>query len=181
MNFSCVSFDYQEIIRTFSIRDLSFSMYAKFSKKLHFLPLHLHSTCVYICSSEQVFLKISQYSQENTCIGVSFVLGSLYWSLKACNFIKETPTQVFSCKYREIFKNTFFDRTPLMAASRPRKESSKGHYEMKVKTVRCVLILCKIRILRAAPDGCYFNNSDSNLIDKHKLITASFSRTETFA
>ena len=115
----------------------------------------------------------------------------LYWSLfcigvsllesEGCNFIKETPTQVFSCEYHEIFKNTFFDRTPLMAASRPLKESSKGHYEMKVKTVRCVLILCKIRILRAAPDGCYFNNSDSNLIDKHKLITASFSRTETFA
>ena len=24
------------------------------------------------CSSKQVFLKISQYSQENTCVGVSF-------------------------------------------------------------------------------------------------------------
>ena len=27
---------------------------------------------------------------------------------KACNFIKETPIQVFSCEYREIFKNTYF-------------------------------------------------------------------------
>ena len=26
------------------------------------------------CSSKYVFLKISQYSQENTCIGVSFLI-----------------------------------------------------------------------------------------------------------
>ena len=36
----------------------------------------------------------------------------------ACNFIKkETLTQVFSCEFCEISKNTFFYRTPLMAAS----------------------------------------------------------------
>ena len=35
-----------------------------------------------------------------------------------CNFIKkETLAQVFSCEFCEIFKNTFFDRTPLVAAS----------------------------------------------------------------
>ena len=37
---------------------------------------------------------------------------------KACNFIKkETLTQVFSCEFREISKNTFSYRTPLVAAS----------------------------------------------------------------
>ena len=36
----------------------------------------------------------------------------------ACNFIKkETLAQVFSCEYCEISKNTFFYRTPLVAAS----------------------------------------------------------------
>ena len=36
----------------------------------------------------------------------------------SCNFIeKETPTQVFSCEFSETFKNTFFYRTPLLAAS----------------------------------------------------------------
>ena len=30
---------------------------------------------------------------------------------------KETPTQVCSCEYCEIFKNSFFYRTPLVAAS----------------------------------------------------------------
>ena len=28
--------------------------------------------------------------------------------LQVCNFIKESPTQVFSCEYFQIFKNTFF-------------------------------------------------------------------------
>ena len=35
----------------------------------------------------------------------------------ACNFIKkETQAQVFSCEFCEISKNTFFYRTPLVAA-----------------------------------------------------------------
>ena len=37
---------------------------------------------------------------------------------QACNFIKkETLAQVFSCEFCEISKNTFFQRTPLVAAS----------------------------------------------------------------
>ena len=36
-----------------------------------------------------------------------------------CNFIKkDTPTQVFSCEFCEIFKSTFFYRTPPVAASK---------------------------------------------------------------
>ena len=38
------------------------------------------------CSS-----KILQYSQENTCV-----------------YEKETPTQMFSCEYCEMFQNTYF-------------------------------------------------------------------------
>ena len=49
---------------------------------------------------KKLFLTISQYSQKITCVGVFFS--------KACNFIrKETPAEVFSCDYCEIFKNTF--------------------------------------------------------------------------
>ena len=37
---------------------------------------------------------------------------------QACNFIKkETLAQVFSCQFCENFKNTFFCRTPPVAAS----------------------------------------------------------------
>ena len=45
------------------------------------------------CSVKNVFLEISQNSQENTC------------------------AQVFSCEFCEISKNTFFHGTPLVAAS----------------------------------------------------------------
>ena len=57
-----------------------------------------------------MLLEISQNSQENICAIVSF--------LKTCNFIKEeTLAQVFSYEFREIFTNTFFYKTPSVAAS----------------------------------------------------------------
>ena len=63
-----------------------------------------------------MFLRISQYSQENTCARVSFLikLQSQAW---ACNFIKkETLAHVFSCEFCEIFRCSFFYRTPPVAA-----------------------------------------------------------------
>ena len=55
-------------------------------------------------SVKKVFFKISQNSQENTCVRISFSI-----KLQACYFIeKETLTQVFSCEFCEILKNTFF-------------------------------------------------------------------------
>ena len=46
------------------------------------------------------------------------MLGSLFnevAGLKDCNFIKiETPTYVSLCEIREIFKNTIFNRKPLV-------------------------------------------------------------------
>ena len=60
---------------------------------------------------KEVFLEISQNSQEHICASVSPVP-------QACNFIKkETLAQVFSFELCEISKNTFFYRTPLVAAS----------------------------------------------------------------
>ena len=43
-------------------------------------------TGVHRCSSKQVLLKISRYSQENTCVGVSFQLNG-----------KQSPTAVRRC------------------------------------------------------------------------------------
>ena len=46
-----------------------------------------------------------------------------FWTLNLINFIhttlskKETPAQVFSCEFCEIFRNTFFQRTLLVATS----------------------------------------------------------------
>ena len=58
---------------------------------------------------KEVFLKLLQDSQENTCARVSFfdkVAGL------ACNFIKkETLAQVFSCEFCEIPENAFLQNT----------------------------------------------------------------------
>ena len=60
-------------------------------------------------------LKVSQNSRENTCSRVSFIMKLLP---EACNFVKkQTLAQVFSCEFCDIFKNTFFNGTPLVAAS----------------------------------------------------------------
>ena len=67
-----------------------------------------------ICFVKKVFLEISQNWQENTCVRVSFLIKL---QTEACNFIKkETLTQVFSCEFWEISKNTFSYRTPPVAA-----------------------------------------------------------------
>ena len=64
--------------------------------------LHLSAKIIYIlhfseavaqrCSVKNVYFKISQNSQENTCVGVSFLIQV---EADACNFIiKDTLTQV---------------------------------------------------------------------------------------
>ena len=64
-----------------------------------------------------MFLKIDvlknfQNSQENIFTGI--FLKKLYCSLTTCNFLlKEILAEVFSCEFREFFKNTFFYRTPM--------------------------------------------------------------------
>ena len=81
-------------------------------KKRHTLP-GTPEAVAERCSVKKVFLEISQYSQENTCVRVSFLI-----KLQACNFNKkETLAQVFSCKFWEISKSTFSNRTPPVAAS----------------------------------------------------------------
>ena len=59
------------------------------------------------CSVKKVFLKTSQNSQEDTCVGVPFLIK--FQAPQALNFIKkETPAQLFFCEFCEILKNTFF-------------------------------------------------------------------------
>ena len=56
------------------------------SKKNHYPELFVSTeTVAWMCSVKEEFLKISQNSQEN---------------------ISETPAQMFSCEFFEIFKNT---------------------------------------------------------------------------
>ena len=49
---------------------------------------------------------------------------------EACNFIKkETLAHLFSCEFREIFKNTFLYRTPPVAASEYFCNTAENHYQ----------------------------------------------------
>ena len=58
---------------------------------------------------KKVFLEISQISQENTCVRVSFLIKLQASGLHASNFVKnETLAHVFSCEFCEISKNTFY-------------------------------------------------------------------------
>ena len=52
-----------------------------------------------------MFLKVSKNSRESICVGVLFSKNRL---------IKKNPTQVFSCEFCKIFKNTYFEE-PLTA------------------------------------------------------------------
>ena len=60
------------------------------------------------CSLKKVFLKISQYSQKKTYVGV--------FSNKVARL--KPPTQVLFCEYCKIFKNNFFYRPPFRRVTR---------------------------------------------------------------
>ena len=49
--------------------------------------------------------KISQISQEKTCIVDLFLINPEGLQI----YLKETPTQAFSCKIYDIFKNAYFE------------------------------------------------------------------------
>ena len=81
------------------------------------------------CSLKKVLLEISQNSQENMC-------QSLFFN----KVEKETLAQLFSCEFCENSKNTFFDRTPLVAASEF-CEISKNNFSYRTPpVVACDLI-----------------------------------------
>ena len=64
--------------------------------QIYYIISLLNGIIIFRSSRLEVFLQISQTSQESTCAGVSFLT----------KFIKnETLAQVFSCKFCEIFKN----------------------------------------------------------------------------
>ena len=78
------------------------------------LLLDCQEAVVQWCSAKKVFLEISQNSQENTCARVSFF--NKVAGVPATLLKKETLAQVFPCEFCKISKNTFFYRTPLVAA-----------------------------------------------------------------
>ena len=61
------------------------------------------------CSSKQLLLKLSQISQESTCVGVSFnkVVG-----LKVCSFMKKRfQRRCFPVKFTKVLRTPFLQNT----------------------------------------------------------------------
>ena len=58
------------------------------------------------CSIKSLFLKISQDSQENTSVGVTFLIKFQPSNLQI--YLKRDSDQRVSCDFCEVFKNTFF-------------------------------------------------------------------------
>ena len=80
-----------------------------------FIKLELAEGIVRRCSVKKVsFMNFTKLTGKHLC-------QRLFLNKVTClafNFIKkETLVQVFSCEFCEIFKYTFFSRTPLAAAS----------------------------------------------------------------
>ena len=80
------------------------------SPLINILPLVVPEAVAQRCSVKNMFLEISQNSQENTSARVSFLI-----KLQASG--TDTLAQVFSCDFYNIFKDTFFTEHRWAAAS----------------------------------------------------------------
>ena len=70
--------------------------------KLHVRSIYVLSEAVdWRCSVKKMFLEISKNSRENNCVRVSFLI--------------KTLTQLFSCEFCEVSKNTSSYRAPPVA------------------------------------------------------------------
>ena len=79
---------------------MTYKSSTKVSKTRHIRKQPLEVFC------QKVLSELSQYLQENTCAGVSFLIKV---QALACNVIKkETLAQVFFCEFGQMSKNTFF-------------------------------------------------------------------------
>ena len=132
-------------------------------------------------SIKKVFLKIVQFSQENTCARVSLLIklqASGNFIASGCNCLKkETPAQVFSCEFCKIFKNSFFTKHLWMTAS--------VHFNLISIRIRVTEFHCSFKILNKfyqilffiIPLGlrhssfCFFNYWGFPWILMHQCIT----------
>ena len=74
----------------------------------------ISEAAVFRCFSKQAFLKVTQYSQENTCVGVSFQQSFTLSGLQ--RYGKGIPTKLFSFEYCKVLKNSFFYKKLTVAA-----------------------------------------------------------------
>ena len=86
-------------------------------------------------------------------LGLVFFYHSFsFQAFRPATLLKETPTQVFSCEICEIFQNTFFYKTPPVAASG--KWKYKSDY-LPRKTIQKIVVLLQEQSL-CYPFTCFF-------------------------
>ena len=94
--------------------------YSKVSRKMQ--PLGNKSmegsSCSHLLFKIGVLKNFANFTGEHLC-------WSLFLTKFFTDFIKNTPTQVFSCEICKIFKITFFHRTPPVAASVKRDSNTR--------------------------------------------------------
>ena len=93
--------------------------YSKVSQKM--LPLKNKS--IEGSSRSHMFFKIGVLKNFANCTA-KHLSWSLFLTKFFTDFIKNTPTQMLSCAICKIFKNTFFYRTPQVAATVERDSTS---------------------------------------------------------
>ena len=98
------------------------------------------------CSVKKMLWKFLKQIHRKTLVPESLfqnICGPRSW-----NFIKkETLTQMFSCEFWDIFINTYFYRTPLVAASGLRKYLSlQATTRISQSKVGLILILIKWKV-----------------------------------
>ena len=108
---------------------------------------------------KKVFLEILQNSQQGTCASVSFLNKAV--GLRQATLLKKRDqggaahnTQVFFCEFCDISKNTFFYKTPLVAASEVMKLAwinvwHAPNFEAMIKGLQPAwdLIFCKLSVV----------------------------------
>ena len=94
----------------------------------------------------KVFLKILQKSQENTCVGVSYLVKLQ----STCNFIKKKRLRrrCFPVNFAKYLWTTFFNRTPPIAASVIAQQRFVGLQEVLKTSWRHVLKTSSARLQR---------------------------------
>ena len=95
--------------------------------------------------------------------------------LRTCNCSKETQTQVFTCKYCENFKSTYFEELLQMAASVILiiKLKSIGHSILNQTTNMEWFLHRFVDLLRA----CFLRASSRNYFNKFLLINLQKAKT----
>ena len=85
----------------------------EFSRILYWVKVSQNRSSLRRCSVKKD-VKISQISQENTCVGVFF---NKVAGLRGCNLFKKRLQRMFSCEYCENFKNICFEEHQRTTAS----------------------------------------------------------------